>query len=197
MRNIIFFVEDYGHETFIRALVQRFSQERRVNTRITSRSVRGGHGKAVSELKTYLRALENGKENVPDLLVVATDANCKGYTERKREIDEVNGRFKDITICAIPDPHIERWLLLDSSAFKTVLGKGCDAPNQKCSRDRYKQLLIEAIKNAGISPLLGGIEHAEDIVNAMDLTKMEQADSSLGKFLKELKSKFNEWLTNE
>ena len=105
--------------------------------------------------------------------------------------------FKDITICAIPDPHIERWLLLDSSAFKTVLGKGCDAPNQKCSRDRYKQLLIEAMKNADVSPLLGGIEHAEDIVNAMDLVKMELADPSLGKFLKELKSKFNVWCTKE
>jgi hypothetical protein len=197
MRKVIFFVEDYGHETFIKALIERFSQEKRVGTVITSRSVRGGHGKTVSELKAYLRDLELGRENVPDLLIVATDANCKGYTERKREIDEVNNRFKDITICAIPDPHIERWLLLDSSAFKTVLGKGCDAPNQKCSRDRYKQLLIETMRNAGVSPLLGGIEHAEDIVNAMDLVKMEQADPSLGKFLKELKSRFNEWSTKE
>lgn len=197
MRKVIFFVEDYGHETFIKSLVERFSQEKRVSTVITSRNVRGGHGKAVSELKAYLRDLELGRENVPDLLIVATDANCKGYTERKREIDEVNNRFKDITICAIPDPHIDRWLLLDSSAFKTVLGKGCDAPNQKCSRDRYKQLLIETMRNAGVSPLLGGIEHAEDIVNAMDLVKMEQADPSLGKFLKELKSRFNEWSKKE
>ncbi|MBI5141727.1 MAG: DUF4276 family protein [Nitrospirae bacterium] len=193
MRNIVLFVEDYGHESVIRTLIQRFSQEKTLQVSIVSRSVRGGHGKAVSELKTYLRSLEQGKGDVPDLLVVAIDANCRGYTERKREVDEVNDQFQGITICAIPDPHIERWLLLDSSAFKAVLGKGCAAPNQKCSKDRYKQLLIESIRNAGVSPLLGGIEHAEDIVNALDLTKMEQADASLGRFLKELKSKFNEW----
>lgn len=193
MRNIILFVEDYGHEAFIKALVRRLSQERRVNIEIISRSVRGGHGKAVAELRSYLHNLALGRENIPDLLIVATDANCSGYTDRKREIDDANVNFKGITIYAIPDPHIERWLLLDSSAFKAVLGKGCDAPDQKCSRDRYKQLLIEAIKSTGMSPLLGGIEHAEDIVKEMNLTRMEQTDPSLGKLLKDLKNKFNEW----
>ncbi len=55
---------------------------------------------------------------MPDLFIVATDANCRGYTERKREIDLAIEKFKEITIYAIPDPHIERWLLLDSLAGK-------------------------------------------------------------------------------
>ena len=96
-------------------------------------------------------------------------------------------------IYAIPDPHIERWLLLDSGAFKTVLGKGCPAPDQKCERDRYKYLLLEAIRGAGITPLLGGIEHAEDLVKAMDLQYLEQADDSLGRLLKALHDKFKGW----
>ncbi len=192
MRNITIFVEDYGHETVIKAIVARLSIDKDVPVKQVIRSARGGHGKVVAELKTYLRAFDQGRVNVPDLLIVATDANCKGYTERKREIDDVIGRLKDITVCAVPDPHIERWLLLDSSAFKAVLGKGCDAPDQKCSRDRYKKVLIDALRSAGVSPLFGGIEHAEDIINAMDLVKMEQ-DPSFGKFLKELKNVFNHW----
>lgn len=194
MRRIVLFGEDYGHEEFVSALIERLAGENDFAIKINRRSVRGGHGKVISELRAYLKNLQHEREGMPDLLVVVTDANCKGYNERKKEVDEASEKYKDITICAIPDPHIERWLLLDSAAFKSVLGKGCQAPNQKCSRDRFKQLLFEAIQQAGISPILGGMEHATDIVNAMDLTRMEQSDpSSLGKFIKELKNKFNEW----
>ncbi len=58
--------------------------------------------------------------------------------------------YDPITIYAIPDPHLERWLLLDSAAFKHVLGRGCSAPDQKCEKERYKQLLIQAILEAGL-----------------------------------------------
>lgn len=193
MRKIVLFVEDYGHEEFIKALINRIAYENSIEIKSLSRSVRGGHGKTITEFKAYLRNLQYDREGIPDLLIVATDANCKGYTERKREIDDVTEKFKDITICAIPDPHIERWLLLDSSAFKHVLGKGCKAPDQKCSRDRYKKLLIETLQEAGVSPLFGGMEHAADIVNAMDITRIEQSDPSLGKLIKDLKKKFKEW----
>jgi len=82
---------------------------------------------------------------------------------------------------------------LDSAAFKSVLGKGCDAPDQKCSKNRYKKLLLEAMQNAGVTPPLGGIEYAKDIVNAMNLQRMEQVDTSFGKFLKDIHNKFKEW----
>ncbi len=139
MHNVNLFVEDFGHEAFIKAIVTRFANEYEVEILI----------------KSYV--------------------------------------FKDLTVCAIPDPHIERWLLIGSAAFKAVLGKGCAAPDYKCERDRYKKLLIQAIRDAGLSPLLGGMEHAEDIVNAMDLERMEQADDSLGKLIKALHKKFKEW----
>ena len=84
---------------------------------------------------------------------------------------------------AIPDPHIERWLLVDSAAFKAVLGVGCEAPDPKCQRDRYKRLLREAIQKAGINPSLGGIEYAADIVAEMDFTHVPHPDESLAKFI--------------
>ena len=193
MRRILLFAEDYGHEEFIKALLERLKQEHGISIKIVLRSVRGGYGKVIAEWKAYLRELELGREEIPDLLIVATDANCKGYAKRKREVNEIKHKFKDFTLCAIPDPHIERWLLLDSAAFKSAVGKGCNAPDKKCSRDRYKQLLLEAMQNAGVVPPLGGMEYAEDIVNAMDLDRMENVNTSFGKFLKELQSRFKEW----
>ncbi len=193
MRNIVLFTEDYGHEEFLKALVERLSRENNVPIKITPRNARGGFGKVVTEFQIFLRDLEHTREGLPDLLIVATDANCRTYAKRRREIEKINDKFKAFTIYAIPDPHIERWLLLDSAAFKTVLGKGCDKPDQKCSRDRFKQLLLKAMRNAGVIPPLGGVEYAEDIVNAMDLQRMEKANASFGKFLKDLQNKFREW----
>lgn len=193
MRRIVLFVEDYGHETFINTLVKRLAYKNGIEVKIERRSVRGGHGKVIKEYQLYLRDLRHEKAGVPDLLIAATDANCKGYVERRRDIEEKNEEFKNFTICAIPNPHIERWLLLDSAAFKSVLGKECDAPDQKCSKDRYKKLLLEAMQNAGVTPPLGGMEYAEDIVNAMNLQRIEQVDASFGKFLNDLQNKFKEW----
>ncbi|MDM8523530.1 DUF4276 family protein [Desulfococcaceae bacterium HSG8] len=193
MRRIILFVEDYGHEAFITALIRRVAHENRIQVKIVNRSVRGGHGKVITEFQNYLRDMHREREGLPDLLIVATDANCKGYGDRRKEIDEKNTEFKEFTICAIPDPHIERWLLLDSSAFKTVLGKGCDAPAYKCSRDRYKKLLLQAMQNAGIVPPLGGLEYAQDIINAMNFKRAAKTDCSFKKLFDELVRKFKEW----
>ena len=193
MRRVVLFAEDYGHEAVITALFERVAGEQKTDVIVINRSVRGGHGKVISEFQAFLKEITRGRETLPDLLVVVTDANCKGYVERRREIVEAGDVFKGFMICAIPDPHIERWLLLDSSAFKTVFGKGCNAPDQKCERDRYKRLLSEAIQTTGIVPLLGGMEYAEDIVKAMDLEQMEQANASLGRFLKDLRDAFKQW----
>ncbi|MFZ4439833.1 MAG: DUF4276 family protein [Syntrophales bacterium] len=193
MHKVILFAEDYGHETFIRTLLERLAHEHNTDITILSRSVRGGHGKVISEFQAFLKELNRGREEMPDLLVVATDANCKGYVDRKREIDGVSDKFKQLIVCAIPDPHIERWLLLDSAAFKSIFGRGCKAPDQKCERDRYKRLLSEAVQATGVVPPLGGIEYAEDIVTAMDLGKMENANASLGRFLKDLRNIFRQW----
>ena len=71
------------------------------------------------ELNDYLRALRQQREPLPDLIVAATDANCKGLNARTREIADPDPRTPPVVL-AIPDPHIERWLLLDGAAFKAV-----------------------------------------------------------------------------
>ena len=79
-------------------------------------------------------------------------------------------------VLAIPDPHIERWLLLDGAAFKAVFGTGCDAPDLKCERNHYKRQLMDAIQSAGTTPRLGGIEYAEEIVQHMNLDRVARLD---------------------
>jgi hypothetical protein len=193
MYNIDMFVEDHGHEAVLKALVNRLAKQSGVAIRITLRTSKGGHGRVLSTLKEYIRDLKKGGRELADLLIVAIDGNCTGYSQCKQEIDQVTQGFAVPVICAIPDPHIERWLLLDATAFKKVVGKGCSAPAQKCDRGHYKRLLIEAIQQAGKTAFLEGLEYAEDLVNEMDLERVERVEDSLGKFLKSLRQQLQTW----
>lgn len=193
MREIAFFVEDFAHREFLEALVQRLAEEYGVEIRTKWRNARRGHGAVVGELKQFLRDLQQGHEELPDLVIVGTDANCKGLVERLRQINDVVDKIGMRIVSAVPDPHIERWLLVDSSAFKNVFGKGCNAPDQKCERDRYKKILIDAIRQSGIVPSIGGIEFAGDIVRAMNLDHAVRADGSLRRLVEELRQVFNDW----
>ena len=191
MYELVLFVEDYAHQQVIGALVCRLARDRNVDVRLDWRSARHGYGRVVRELSDYLRDLARQGGPSPDLIIVATDANCKGLNERIRELGEPDAPAP--MILAIPDPHIERWLLLDGAAFKAVFGRGCDAPDQKCDRGRYKQRLIRAIFAAGVTPSLGGMEFAEDIVQGMDIERAEQADDSFRRFVGSLRTTFRCW----
>lgn len=193
MREIAFFVEDFAHQEVLKALVRRLADERGVKLTMNWRNTRRGHGAVITELKQYLRDLQRGQGKLPDLLVVGTDANCKGLAERLRQVTDITRHAGIPTVCAVPDPHIERWLLVDSAAFKEALGKGCAAPDQKCEKSRYKRLLADAVRATGISPSLGGIEFSEDIVEAMDLDRIGRKDASLDHFLGNLKTVLNGW----
>ena len=190
MREIALFCEDFAHQRVVGALVQRLADEYGIDVRLQWRSAVRGHGRVVREFGRYLLDLARGGER-PDLIIVGTDANCRGLNERVREIGSPDAPAS--IVLAVPDPHIERWLLLDGAAFKRVFGKGCDAPDRKCSRDLYKQRLIQAIHATGITPSLGGIEFAEDIVQHMDVERAMRADRSLERFVVELRSAFRRW----
>jgi hypothetical protein len=193
MYSIRLFVEDNGHEVFLNALIQRFAVVYSVSIDVRFGNAEGGYGKMMSELKEFIKDFLADQEEVPDLLIAATDSNCKGLAARKQQIDHALKGYNRNVIYAIPEPHIEKWLLLDSVAFKTVLGKGCPTPPQKCERDFYKRLLRDAVRATGVNPPLGGIEYGEDIVNAMDLDKLERTEASLGHLLKALRQQFQIW----
>ncbi len=196
MRDVSLFGEDAGHEAVLRALLARMSAEYDVQVRVRSLSATGGFTRVHHKFELYLRDIAKGKVAIPDMIVVATDGNCKGYVERRQEIQRVaqlHPALSGAVVYAIPDPHVERWLLADPAAFRSVLGRGCNLPQHKCQKDFYKQLLVQEVQAANVKPILGGLEYAEDIIGAMDLAAVEMSESSFEKLLKELKARFNQW----
>jgi hypothetical protein len=156
----------------------------------------GGAGKALTEIIQFIRDLEADNKFLPDLILIMIDSNCGTDSKKIREIEKkIRGfpQYQGFVIIAVPDPHIERWLLLDSEAFKAVFRRGCEAPDKKCGRDRYKELLSKEIRKAGTEPLVGGIEYTEDIVRKIDLQRMKDSGETIGRFITDLELKFRQW----
>ena len=192
MISIALFVEDNAHESFVRALLGRLEREYGVSFDVSPRSAMRGGDAVRSEIRQYLTDIRQDRQSLPDLIIIAKDANCQKCATVRRELDAfVNTGLRDLLVYAIPDPHIERWLLLDSRAFKQALGKGCDSPDLKCARDRYKHQLAQAVRNAGARPLLGGIEHTDEIVAHMDLEAVAKSDESFREFLHSLRNRLD------
>jgi hypothetical protein len=93
---------------------------------------------------------------------------------------------------AIPDPHVERWMLADPAAFQVVFKRGCTLPAVKCEKDLYKKLLLEEIQKSGVNPPLGGEEYSSDIVERMELGQI--GDDSLGRAVRDLRAMIRRWV---
>ena len=187
------FVEDHAHEEFLRPLIRRLARERGKTVIVNVRSARGGHGRALSELDFYQKAVAKrpGGLVMPDLVVIGIDGNCQPHhTARKRMLARLSPAFRDKAVIACPAPHIERWFLADAHAFSSVVGVSPRVRKGKCQRDYYKTVLAQAVVDAGHVPTLGGIEFAREIVEAMDLYQAGKADKSLKAFLDELGAVF-------
>jgi hypothetical protein len=196
--DLTLFCEDSFHEEFIGALLKRLDMERQIGVHWRFFSSRGGLPRMHGEFKEFLRDLVRDRHPLPDSLIVVVDANCQRYNGRKALMDTViepYPQFQNLVTYAIPDPHIERWMLVDPRAFQAVFGRGCTLPALKCDKDEYKRLLRNAIRESGIDAPLGGEEFAEEIVMAMDLDHVEAREPSFGLFLKSLKGLFNSWKT--
>jgi hypothetical protein len=185
MTEIAFFAEDFAHESFLNAILQRFCKDYGTSVKIHQRSSSRGGSRFITEMKQYLRDIRRGTEPRPDHLIIITDSNCGSVSKKTRQIlDGIPPDMKDICILAIPEPHVERWMLVDSAAFKKVFGRGCAAPDKKCDRGRYKGLLSQEIMESGTTPAIGGMEWAVEVVEGMDLDRIE--DKSLRRFIKDL-----------
>jgi hypothetical protein len=193
MHKALLFGEDGGHAVVLQALVERVARERSVAVQVEAKWAHGGLGRMVTELRGFLRDVEAARAPLPDLLLVARDANCKGHLPCQLAMRRVVAAYPGPVVIAVPDPHVERWLLLDPAAFKTVLGRGCAAPDNKCGRDRYKERLIQSVLDAGVLPTSSGLEFSKQLVDAMDLHRLERKDASLGHLLQDLREQFNQW----
>lgn len=193
MSEILLFVEDSAQEKFLSALLKRMAAERSIPLLVRVRTARGGLAKVLGQLEDFADDVQEGRVRLPEGLVIGVDANCRGFQDRRRAVQERAGRLGELIVHAIPDPHIERWFLLDGEAFKTAVGKGCKAPDAKCEKERYKRLLNTAVLEAGVQPLLGGLEYAEDIVKDYHIQRVADLDESFGKLVAE----FRTWLNRQ
>lgn len=202
---VLYFLEDIAHEKFIRALVDRVAHQVAEALGISSlqikeevRNATGGRGATLTEFSRFLR--EN-KGLVSDILIVAIDANCRRYTRQKQEILSLVkiAEIRWQVVCAVPDPHIERWYLSDPSAIPRAFGVKSDyqveLPKYKCKRGWYKNELRRIIENAaGFVPQLGGAEYGQEIAKAMDLYTAVKGDRALKHFIDDLKQAFSYFL---
>jgi hypothetical protein len=127
-------------------------------------------------------------QEVPDLLVLMIDANCAGWSQARRELEEAIERaiFPRFAI-GCPDPHVERWCLADPVAVQAVLGISAPADPGKCERHVFKRLLRQTILDAGQPILTSEMEYAPDLVAAMDLYRAGKNQSSLRHFVEEVR----------
>src|SRR5215813_10101525 len=85
MPDVLVFGEDYAHEVVLRTLLDRLSAEYHVALDVQVRSATGGHGRVMRELREFIAELNRGRFPLPDLFIVARDANCLGYAARVKE----------------------------------------------------------------------------------------------------------------
>ncbi|HWN43205.1 MAG TPA: hypothetical protein VNW71_13350 [Thermoanaerobaculia bacterium] len=184
------YCEDYGHEQFARALVGRLAREIGLHPIIRAISSRGGLGKAVTEFRAWQRAVSSGGgigHEIPDLLVLLIDANCSGWAQVRRDLEEsVEPGIFPRSAIGCPDPHVERWCL-DPQCIQEVLGVSPPADPGKCERDLYKQLLRNTIKKAGQPILISEMEYAPDLVGAMNLFQAGKRQPSLKHFVDQIR----------
>lgn len=149
--------EDFAHESVINSLIKRIVIECGQSPSDWSvTTMPGGAGsKSLMAVKAYARECKKHQWQAVDLLIVASDANCVGFVEKRKQIHEQVIEYPGEVAFALPNPHIERWLLLDPRAFKLGVGlsQGIVAPTYKCKRDYYKLIINQALRDHGIVPL--------------------------------------------
>lgn len=191
---IVCFLEDTAQEKLIPELLRRLIDESGLTPErfeISLRYTRGGA--SLRAFKQFIADSKKDPQLKADLLVVGSDANCKGFATRRDWIMKQTAKadYQDV-ITAIPDPHIERWYLLDLVA----LSKAAETPLQgsppayKCAKDHYKKLLRDDFKGSGIEPPFGGVEYGQLLARQMDLYAADKQDRGLADFL----NTFQSWL---
>jgi hypothetical protein len=187
-----YFLEDLNHREFLTALVKRVADESGLLLVHDVRNAAGGKGRALTGLRHFLRDARSGRILCPPVLVVAIDGNCDTYQEKRQQIEQVKEQagYPGVLVCAVPDPHIERWYLADAQGFRQAIpGSAPPAlPTYKCERGCYKQALRQAFATAGLEPQLGGAAYAAELVAQMDLYRAGQSDRALKHFLDDLRA---------
>jgi hypothetical protein len=119
------FVEDVAHEKLLLPLLRRVAADVSRQVRSSIRSARGGHARAVEEMRKVQDLIAAGAAGLemPDLFLVGIDGNCAKRAEKRKEITaRTRSEFEGRLVIACPDPHIEKWYMADPDSFHQVVG---------------------------------------------------------------------------
>ena len=185
---IDFIVEDSAQERFLQEVVKRYFSNKGCDVDMITISNHGGRGEVYRTLKQYEKQWCSNEVSFPHKLVIGSDGNCQGYVYRRNEI---LSQISDLTLrsviaCACPDPHIEKWYMLDEEAFNKVVGVVPNLPANKCEKSLYKNLLKKRVEDSGSFSTLGGVEYAEELVLEADFYRMGKAENAFKLFLSDL-----------
>ena len=192
-RRVAFFLEDSAQEAIIPPLFSRLAAEAQWSENQLDLQVLSARaGGSVRAFRNFLKdARQRGHLNA-DLLIVGVDANCKGFTARRDLVVKAAGRSTTYpaVITAIPDPHVERWYLLDVAALSNAAGApiAASVPAYKCEKNHYKNLLRQAFAGSGIAPPLGGLEYGPLVAKGMDLFAAAKQDHGLADYVEKARA---------
>ncbi|HRI07835.1 MAG TPA: hypothetical protein PKW35_08465 [Nannocystaceae bacterium] len=173
------FCEDRGHEQFARAMLRRLADEDGLRPpEINPGTIRGGHGRAIEELRLWQR-MGRGRG---DLLVVLIDANGEGWHQQRANVEAaVMPVRRNALVIGCPDPHIEAWIAADLDAVHRVLGVRLQPPTGR--KVNYKAWLGTALMASGVHGLTDPADVALDVIPQLDLFRAGKASASLRDFI--------------
>jgi len=184
--------EDIAQANFIKSLVHRILIKSGIDVNKVYEEVLPARGSKVDKVfKEYLRSFKKEKAWIDyDILIMTKDANRKGYHEVKQKLTPKQNKFvyPFSIVFALPDPHVERWYLLDGGAFCRAVGGNSPPELQTLIRKKgfYKARLGEALRNNGIKSTMGGAEYGDDIAREMNLEFTCGKDESFKGFIDDL-----------
>lgn len=191
-RRVAFFLEDSAQEAIIPPLFRRLAAEEGFeDDQIILQVLSARGGGSLTAFRQFLKDARQRGHLKADLLIVGVDANCKGFAARRELVLKVAAKstYPDV-ITAIPDPHVERWYLLDVPALSKAAGSPIvtSAPAYKCEKNHYKTLLRKAFVNTGVAPPLGGLEYGPEVAQQMDLYAAAKQDHGLNDFVEKTRA---------
>jgi hypothetical protein len=152
-------------------------------------SARGGG--SIRAYKDFLKQAKRRPDLSAAVLIVGSDGNCNGFAKRRSQLLKATTKapYPEV-ITAVPDPHIERWYLLDSQALASAANVPVQAipPNAKCNKGHYKKLLRDAFARQNLFPPLGGAEYGPLVARTMDLYAAGTLDHALRDFVDQVRS---------
>jgi hypothetical protein len=191
-QRVAFFLEDSAQEAIIPPLFSRLAEEEGwPGSQLDLQVISARGGSSLSAFRQFLEdARQCGHLNA-DLLIVGVDANCKGFTTRRDLVLKASAKssYREI-ITAIPEPHVERWYLLDLTALSKAAGVpiAASVPAHKCEKNFYKTLLRSAFAGSGIAPPLGGLEYGPLVAKEMDLFAAAKQDHGLADYIEKARA---------